>query len=131
MENSSLYIGNISSIVIYVLIYFKNVGKGILQSILSSEMCLNSRKKRRERSSEVNIPPRRLRLLKHVILPLKTTQKSKVKMILLFCSYFKSNKERAYTLSLHYLPPILLPSKIPIIIGKYHICSLLFVYFTL
>ena len=52
MENSSLYIGNISSIVIYVLIYFKNVGKGILQSILSSEMCLNSRKKRRERSSD-------------------------------------------------------------------------------
>ena len=88
LENSSLYIGNISSIVIYVLIYFKNVGKGILQSILSSEMCLNSRKNE-EKGLPINIPPRRLRLLKTRYIAFKNDTKKQGQNDLAFLLLFQ------------------------------------------
>ena len=72
-------------------------------------------KKRREKSSEVKYTTSTIKALKTRYIALKTTQKSKIILTLLFYSYFKSNKERAYTLSLHYLPPILLLKKFVIL----------------
>ena len=89
MENSSLYIGNISSIVIYVLIYFKNVGKGILQSILSSEMCLNSRKKRREKSSEGKYTTSTIKALKTRYIAFKNDTKKQGQNDLAFLLLFQ------------------------------------------